>query len=346
LLVTGLLSAALSVPIADALAGGRHTVRTALIVVFALMPVWLIAMLLASSLAAAERWRAVVATTVTPFAVMFVSFVVLYIVGDLTVATASAATIAGALLALVPSIPMLIRSGRPRFRRSLASSGISFGLRSWVGGLALIANSRLDQVLMITLVAPRVLGLYAVAATLAGASTVVTGAIAPPLMTRVAGGASRMIPQVVRISLVATAAMNVALAMITPMLISILFGAEFRDAVPMALILLAAAVPLAGASVLSSALQADGAPSIPSMGEAIALTITIAGLATLLVPFGGIGAAIVSFAAYSASFVFQLVMAGRRIDAPLSEFLVPTGDDLRWARSRLTGGSQRLRATS
>jgi hypothetical protein len=55
------------------------------------------------------------------------------------------------------------------------------------------------------------------------------------------------------------------------------------------------------------------------------------------------GAAIVSLAAYSASFLFQVVMAGRRIGKPLNEFLVPSRDDLRWARGRITDATNRLR---
>jgi O-antigen/teichoic acid export membrane protein len=141
----------------------------------------------------------------------------------------------------------------------------------------------------------------------------------------------------------ATIGLNVMLALVTPTLVSVLFGPAFRDADPMALILLAAAVPQAGASVLSSALQADGAPLIPSVGEGIALVVTVAGLIVLLRPLGGVGAAVVSFAAYSASFVFQLVMARRRIQVPLREFLLFSAEDVRWARSLLTSLTLRLR---
>jgi Na+-driven multidrug efflux pump len=52
----------------------------------------------------------------------------------------------------------------------------------------------------------------------------------------------------------------------------------------------------------------------------------------LLGPLGGLGAAVVSLVAYTASFVFQLVMARRRIAAPLRAYLVPSRSDLRWAR--------------
>jgi Na+-driven multidrug efflux pump len=112
----------------------------------------------------------------------------------------------------------------------------------------------------------------------------------------------------------------------------------------MAMVLLVASVPLAGATVLSTALQADGTPLIPTIAEGIALIVTVVGLALLLRPLGGMGAAIVSLAAYSASFVFQLLVARRRIGAPLSAFLVPTRADAHWIRSRITGLTPRFGA--
>lgn len=150
----------------------------------------------------------------------------------------------------------------------------------------------------------------------------------------------------VRIITAGTVGLNLALALVTPVFLPVLFGSEFRGAVPMALILFAAQVPLAGATVLTSALQADGAPLIPTGGELIALLITIVGLAALLGPLGGIGAAIVSLAAYLASFVFQVVMARRRTGIPMREFLVPSRADVRWARGLLSSVSLRPRAAA
>lgn len=334
LLILGAFAVAAAVPMADALAGGRGTVRTFLIVGFVSMPLVLIGNLLLVSLAALEFWRRVVATNLTPFVMTFAAIVVLFLAKQLTVATAAAATIAGSLLAIVPGLPLLW-AGRPAFRPSIARAGIGFGLKSWVGGLAALTNARLDQFLMITAVAPRVLGLYAVAVTIAGAASVLSGGVSAPLMARVGAGERHLMSQAVRIVLAATVLVNAALAIATPFLLSALFGPQFEGAYPMALILLLAQVPLAGAFVLSSALQADGAPLIPTIGEGIAVVITVAGLAVLLRPLGGEGAAVVSLAAYGASFVFQLVMARRRTGRPVSEFLLPTRSDASWARGRI-----------
>lgn len=343
LLALGCVGVAAAVPVADALAGGRVVVRSYLIAGFVLTPLALINSLMASCLAGLERWRAVFAVTLIPFAVPFVGIVGLYLSGRLTVASAATVTIAGSALQIVPALPLLLRLHRPAPRMATARAGLSFGVKSWLGGLALTANGRLDQVMMIALVPARQLGLYAVAVTISGAYSLVTGGISPPLMTRIASGQRELTMQAVRITIGVTIALNALIALITPIILSVLFGEQFHDAFPMAVILLAASVPLAAASVLSSALQADGAPLIPTYGEAIALVVTVVGLLVLLGPLQGIGAAIVSLAAYSVSFAFQLVMAHRRIGAPIREFLVPSSEDLRWARGRLAGVALRLR---
>jgi hypothetical protein len=71
--------------------------------------------------------------------------------------------------------------------------------------------------------------------------------------------------------------------------------------------------------------------------------ITVGGLIALLGPLGGVGAAIVSLAAYGASFGFQVVMAHRRLELAIRAFVLPTGEDLKWLRSVCAGAATRLR---
>ncbi|MGA2928035.1 MAG: oligosaccharide flippase family protein, partial [Solirubrobacteraceae bacterium] len=344
LLVVGMVTAACAIPVADVLAAGRATVRLWLIIGLILTPLSLLVLLLNSSLISLERWRSVVGVSLSPFLVALVATPALFVIGDLTVATAAAIVIAGMLLQIVPGVTLLLEARRPVFDLPLARAGIAFGLKSWLGGLAQTANARADQLLMITLVPAQQLGLYAVATTLSSAYGLVSGALAPPLMPRIAAGERQLMPLAVRMTLLLTIGLSLAVALITPLVLSVLFGPQFRGAGPMAFVLLGASIPLAGASVLSSALQADGAPVIASFAEGIALVITGVGLFLLLPPLQGMGAAIVSLAAYSASFIYQLAMAARRIGVPVREFLVVGRADVVWARSRAAELTLRLRA--
>lgn len=335
LLALGLIAVAAAVPVADALAGARVTVRTFLIVGFAVTPLVMVNAMLASALAALDRWRELIAVTLIPFLVPFGAIVVLYVLDDLTVGGAALATIAGSVLSLVPALPLLSRPRRLRFRWPLALEGLDFGAKSWLGGLAQLGNLRLDQFLMITLVTPRVLGLYAVATTLAGAATLATGALAPPLMTRIAAGHTELLPYAVRVSVAVMVFTNLALALVTPTILTVLFGPEFSAAIPMAMVLLAASVPYGAGMVLSAGMQASGSPLIPSVAEGMALVVTVVGLIVLLPPLGGLGAAVVSLAAYSLSFVFQVVIAHRWSGVPLRQYLVVSVDDVRGLLARL-----------
>jgi O-antigen/teichoic acid export membrane protein len=207
------------------------------------------------------------------------------------------------------------------------------GFKTWLGAMAYTANIRLDQFLMITVVSPRELGLYAVAVSLATASTALTSAVGPPLLTRTAAGQT-ILPQTLRMTLLLTAGVSAVLAAAAPLLLRWLFGAEFADATTMTLVLLLAAIPFAGGAVIGSALQGDGTPGIPSLAEGMALVITIAGLALTLKPLGALGAALVSLVAYTSSFVFQLAFARRRWPAPLRAYLLPSRTDWEWAWER------------
>jgi O-antigen/teichoic acid export membrane protein len=343
LLAIGILAAAAAVPIADLLAGGRQTVRTWLVVGFVSMPLMLVSALLADALVALRRWWSVAATIVIPFMLALVGTVVLYLLGDLTVGWASALTIGGSALAIVPALPLLAEFRRPVFRISVARKGVAFGVKSWIGGIAMLANLRLDQLLMITMVAPRVLGLYSVAVTVSGATTLLTGPLGQSVVPRIAAGERLLIPRAVRMALLVTAVLNVLLALVTPFLVVGLFGSGFNGAVPMAWLLLIGAIPLGAAGVLASGLQADGAPLIPSIAEGAALIVTVIGLLAVLRPYGGEGAAVVSAVAYSTSLGVQIALARRRLGVSVREFIVPTHADLRWALGQVPAASRRFR---
>jgi O-antigen/teichoic acid export membrane protein len=322
---------AAGVPLARLLADGNETVQTYLTVGFLLLPVSMAGATLVDLMGGLERWRVVIFMRAVPIMVPFVGIVVMYMLDEMTVPRVVIATMAGGAISIVPAVAVVARAGRPVFRRATARASVSFGLRSWVGGLALVANVRLDQLLMITLVDRRELGLYAVAVTLAGLSSFVIGALGPPLVTRVAQGETSLVPRALRVVLAAVGSINLAAAAVTPVVLPAIFGADFEDAVNPAIVLLIAGVPLAGIMVLAASLAAAGAPGRSSIGEGTALIITIPGLFLLVPSLGGLGAAMVSLAAYSVSFSYQLLVTRRRLGGSLRSYLLPHAEDARWA---------------
>jgi O-antigen/teichoic acid export membrane protein len=113
------------------------------------------------------------------------------------------------------------------------------------------------------------------------------------------------------------------------------FGTAFAGAVPMLIVLLAANLFLVPAQVLGSAVIAAGNPGAAARSQVLGLVITVPALIVLLPLFGGLGAAWVSLASYAASFGVLLVAAVRRFELSPRAFLLVSGADVRWLRTRL-----------
>jgi O-antigen/teichoic acid export membrane protein len=220
---------------------------------------------------------------------------------------------------------------------------LSFGSRAWVGNLAAIANNRLDQLLMIPLVSPRQLGLYVIAFTIGNFTSAGVGALSSAVSPRVSRGDIDLLKRGLRLTLWGVALLHLLIAIPLPWLIPLIFGDAFAPAVPMAWLLLLAGVPGAGGFVLGMGLASAGHPTVSSITESIALVVTVVGLILLLPPLAGIGAGIVSVAAYSASFAVMLVFAGRMLNVSRLSLVIPTRGDVRWLRETSAGLLRRFR---
>jgi O-antigen/teichoic acid export membrane protein len=305
-----------------------------------LTPLSLFGQLLIAVNAGLQRWTALIVGQATGILIPSVGTVVLFVADALTLRSAAILTLAGGVLSVAPVLPVLsVR--KLRFVRLTVAAALSFGMRAWVGGLASLLNVRLDQLVMVTAVSSRELGLYVIAATLSSMSGTVADSVGGAVGPRIAQGELALAAVALRVGLWSTAIGNSFVAIAAPFAIPLLFGQDFAGALPMALVLLAAAVPLAGTHVLTRALVTADQPGWTSVGELVTLGVTVPGLLILLGPLGGLGAAIVSLVAYSSSFGILLARALRTFPAGLHEFLVPQRSDLRWAestvRSRPTG---------
>ena len=334
-LLIGFVVVALAVPVASFFADGRETVFVFLVIGLALVPLALVGDVLWRIATGLEHWGTVIAVRLIPAVSSCVAIVVLFVADALTVSSAATVLFAGGVLSIVPLVP-IIRAAIPlRFDRSLAKVGFRFGAKAWVTTLSSLANVRLDQLIMIRLVDARELGLYAIAATLAAFSASFTAALGTSLFPRVAVGEHGLAARSLRTALAAVTVASVAVAAVTPILLDIVFGSEFADATPMVWILLAAGIPLAGLNILRDVITSAGMPGSAARAELIALLITIPGIFVLVPPLGGVGAAIVSAAAYSLSFGYLLLVCRRRFDTSLAEFLIVRGSDLRWLSERI-----------
>lgn len=331
----GLLGAAGGLWMAGVLADGRPVVEHYLVIGFALLPGLLLLSLVADIMMGLQRWSAVLWMRGAPPLVWCAGIAALYVTGRLTVSTAATVFILSSFSALLPALAHARSVGRPRFRRRIALDGAVFGSKVWLGTLAQTANSRLDQLLMITLVSPRELGLYSVAVTIAGASGVLSNPIASMALPKVAGADPGFAAQATRLGVLIAIATALVVGAAVPLLVPIVFTSEFAGAVAPALLLLVGGVFSTGGAILRPALAAADRPGVGSVSEIASLVITVPGLFLLLPSLGGIGAALISIVAYAVSFVVLVVSARRRFDLPATAFMIPRPADVRWLIARV-----------
>ncbi len=327
----GVLLFLIAIPLSSLLADGRSTVQTFILIAFATLPIALPTVLLVGIGIGIERWGPVIAAQVVPPGAYLLGIIALFVTDSLTVASAATTFIATTLLGPLIIAPVL-RGRRLRFDPAVIKKGLRFGAKATAGSTAELANARLDQLLMITLVSSDQLGLYAVAVNVSSLGYILSGGISPPLMARISAGEIGLAPRALRTVLSVLAVLSVLLALAIPLLLTVLFGDSFADAAPPAWVLLAAGLPLTGAQILTATLNAVGRPGLPSIGQGAALVITAVGLLLVLPSMGIIGAALVSFVAYSVNFLILLVATARICELSVSELLIPTGADLIWLR--------------
>ena len=192
----------------------------------------------------------------------------------------------------------------------------SYGLPCMMTGVPQLLNFRLDQILMAAFLAPRALGLYAVAVSWSGAVAPLVTGIGSVMLPSVASmdnreyAIRRFVEGVSTTSLLAFFACAV-LTVATPLGIHVLFGTNFGGSIPSAIVLMPAAGILGINFALEEGLRGLGHPHAVLWAELFGLLVTACALGTMLRPLGIVGAAFASLLGYSAVAVSLLIGAKR-----------------------------------
>ncbi len=173
-------------------------------------------------------------------------------------------------------------------------------------------NSQLDQLVLSQTVAAADLGRYAIAVSLTLLPMPIVTAIGYVAFPRLA--AQRVIRRADRrlqllavlASAALTAVMLLPLAIAAPWLVPTIFGAGYRQAVPLLWILAPGAVFLACGQVAGDILRGRNRPSVVAFAQGWAAILTVALLITLLPVFGVAGAAIASTFSYGLALVVMV----------------------------------------
>jgi O-antigen/teichoic acid export membrane protein len=298
LLIAGLLATAVVYATADQLSGDQpelaHLIRLA---AFAITPGLLVGGVRGYA-AGRSLWGLIAAERAVSALLRLLTVVVLSVLGTLTPLSATiaiaATTIGGGCVYLG-----LFRS---KYERSAPLTDqppqiLRFGMGLWMGTLAGILLSRMDQLVMVPLSGTYMLGIYAVAVTISEIVLVFNKSVRDVVFSAesVENQADRL-SQASRISTLVTAVGAVGIGILSIPVIPWLFGSDFAPAIPVTLLLLLAVVLGNPGSVAGAGLSARGRPVLRSVSLAIAATINI-GLLFILVPlWGATGAALATLA--------------------------------------------------
>ena len=252
--------------------------------------------------------------------------------GELTTGIAVASWVAGQLLGLALLTWHLVRHlggfGRPD--RALARGMFGFGIKAHLPRLLTLSNYRLDQWLMGAIAGSRQLGYYSVAVAWAEALFFLPTALAmvqrPDLARASRDDAGRQIAPVLRIALLVTSVLSVAMIAAAPLLCTTIFGDAFEPSIDMLRILTLGGFGVVVLKMLGNTLVAQSRPLLETAGVGVSFVVILA-LDIILIPaHGGLGASIASTAAYTAGGASLLILCVRFFGMPLRELLPRTGD--------------------
>lgn len=255
--------------------------------------------------------------------------VVLYLIWwaavGFSVAGALACTFAAAIAAsALIAVPVLQRYRVRRPSAQLARTGLWFGFRAHGANIGSLVSMRLDIVVMPAFLAAGQIGLYAVAVSAASIVTQVAGSLAPMVLPSAVTdeqGTKRHVITFLHVTLILGLALALPLAIAAPWLLSFVYGGEFAGGADSLRILLPGSVLLAGATILTAGLYAEGRPGRATLAQLAGAVVTI-GLLAMLLKSGGINAAAwVSTAAYGLTFALAAALYVRASGASRAALL-------------------------
>jgi O-antigen/teichoic acid export membrane protein len=207
-----------------------------------------------------------------------------------------------------------------------------FGLQGQMGNIVQLLNYRLDSYLVLLFVDAAGVGIYSVGVALSEGLWLVANSVAIVLIPKLAASsteyAGRTSALVSRSTILITALGAGALAIVSPVLVPLLFGAKFDDSIVPLLCLLPGVVALSGTKVLSAYVFSQGKPLTNAWIGISTLAITLIGDFALIPWLGVPGAAIASSIAYTTSLVLTLRAYSRLSGLPALKALLPQSDDV------------------
>jgi O-antigen/teichoic acid export membrane protein len=271
-----------------------------------------------------QQWSLVATERVLASGLRLAALIPLWLMDELTPFTATvllaAMPLAGALAYL--RLPRRLPPADPVPEEAASTRRlVSFGLRVWAGSVSGVLLSRVDQTLMTPLSSAHQLGLYVVAVSLSELPLIINSAVRDvTFVTDAHRSVDSRLAASARISSVLCAVAAIGLGTTMVWWLPLLFGEGFRDAVPVAAVLLLAVVLGTPGSIGGAGLSGRGRPGLRSISLAVACVGNIVLLVLLVPTWGAMGAAWATLAGTVTASTLNLVFLRRLFGIPMRWF--------------------------
>jgi O-antigen/teichoic acid export membrane protein len=260
-----------------------------------------------------------------------------YCTHRLTPFTAAIAYVASAFPVAALILFYLWRERNPssHWRWSFAECSLllSYGVRSYGIDLLNALSERVDIVLVISLLEPNAMGVYAVMLSLSRTLNVFQSSVAMVLFPKAAGQPLDAIIELtevaVRISAVITALGAAILCLVGPVLVRMLYGSSFGGAIGALRLLLVEATISCAVTVMAQAFKAVGRPGVITILQGAGLALCIPMMLWLIPRWGLTGAAAALLISTAARFLF-LYLSFRVFLRTRLPRLLPSVEDFRF----------------
>jgi len=335
-LVMGLITLGLAELIIPFLIGHRseEVVRLARIYLL-VIPILMLTDLLRGLLEGARRFTWVGVLRLILFGVQLGSFIILWLIGRLTVASASYTMVGAVVASLLLSFVAVWHELHPHWRPKLSELGttLRYGIRDYPGVLTEFVNWRLDLMMLVGVASSTSVGLYAVALRLADITSTMASSVGDALMPEVAAAkkadaATRIVTRSLRLTLAAHLLILLPLWIAAPYILRFAYGVDFLPVTNVLRLLMVASVVWSAGAIVISGLNGLGHPGLSAIARIAAALVMVVALRTWLPSRGIQGAALASITGYSVMFLVALFWLLRRRQVTLWECLRPRWDDI------------------
>jgi O-antigen/teichoic acid export membrane protein len=217
---------------------------------------------------------------------------------------------------------------------------LGYGLPAMLSSLPSTLNLKLDQMLMVGLFTPELLGLYVVAVAWSSAALPILSALPATMVPRVAGSLNKpeqiqYLTQLTRLGSLLSVIISIFFVIITPIILPLLFGSEYINAIPAAMILSVGAAFISINQLFESGLMGLGKPKLVLLAQILGLLFTITLLSLLLPRYKIIGAAVASVISYGLITVIYLIMLYKESGIGWKYLIIPNSGDGQLILSKL-----------